>query len=43
MSPKFPKSARNFMVVCLLDDNPSTLLAKDRFLSSAGWQMRPFT
>ena len=31
------------IVICLLDDNPSELEAKNRVLSSAGWQTRPFS
>jgi CheY-like chemotaxis protein len=29
--------------VCLLDSDPLTLVATSRFLSSAGWPVRPFT
>jgi DNA-binding NtrC family response regulator len=31
------------VVICLLDENPSALRIKDDVLSSADWQIRPFT
>jgi FixJ family two-component response regulator len=30
-------------VICLLDDDPSVLKAVARLLSSAGWQVQPFS
>ena len=33
----------NSLVICLLDDDPSALQARVRFLASAGWQVKPFT
>src|SRR5262249_18406776 len=36
-------SNSNSIVICLLDDDLSKLEAKNRVLSSAGWQTEPFT